>query len=546
MLLKKSVLFCSLLFLVFVSYGQRLKKSEQLIVDNLKTHISFLADDKLEGRRTGTRGEKEAAAYIEKQFKNIGLEPKGENGTFYQYFEVDDGRQILGTTFLSLNGHKIDTSEFFPLTFSSEGAFEASASPALQEEGAPWFYDIHELLAEAAGNPHLDIAEAIKKQAKRFQSKGATAIIVYNSGEGGSDLFYNPRSKEERLTLPVIFLKNKVAHTYLSASDEFINISCKVATAEKRRTGVNVIGFHDNGAEHTIIIGGHFDHLGYGEDRNSLWTQKPEIHNGADDNASGTSLVIEMARLLKDSKFRKNNYLFICFSGEELGLLGSKYFTEHPTISLASVNYMINNDMVGRLNNDTKGVTVGGYGTSPQWANLPSATKTLHIKFDSSGIGPSDHTSFYLKNIPVLFFFTGTHTDYHKPSDDADKINYTGELRVIQYILDIIKATDKVGKLQFTKTKDPATGDTPRFTVSLGVIPDYTSGGEGLKIDGVTSGKPAEKAGMKAGDIITKIGDFKVTDINSYMKALGHFKKGDSTTVTYIEGKETKTVQIEF
>ncbi|MCO6496517.1 MAG: M20/M25/M40 family metallo-hydrolase [Chitinophagaceae bacterium] len=546
MLFKRSVLFVSLVLTVFISYGQKLKKSEVLIVDNLKATISFLADNKLEGRRTGTAGEKEAATYIEKQFQTIGLTPKGENGTYYQYFTVDDGRQLLDATKLSINDNKIDTSDFFPLTFSSEGTIEAVVSPSIQEEGAPWFYDINELLKESANNPHADISEAIKKQVKIFQKRGANSVIIYNSGNEGSDLFYNPRSKEERLTLPVIFIKNNIAHKYLAENDEFVSVSFTVATAQKSRTGVNVIGYLDNGGAHTIIIGGHYDHLGYGEDRNSLWTQKPEIHNGADDNASGTALVIEMARLLKTSKYKRNNYLFICFSGEELGLLGSKYFTEHPTIPLSTVNYMINNDMVGRLNDETKGITVGGYGTSPQWASLPEKTKTLNIRFDSSGVGPSDHTSFYLKDIPVLFFFTGTHTDYHKPTDDADKINYIGEMHIIQYILDIIKRTDKVGKLQFTKTKEPAASDTPRFTVSLGVIPDYASGGLGLKIDGVTSDRPAEKAGLKAGDVITALGDFKIHDINDYMKALSHFKKGDSTTVTYTRGEETKTVEIEF
>lgn len=546
MLLKRSVfLFVAFLF-VAPSFAQKLKKSETEIVQNLKSYINYLADDKLEGRRTGSPGEKLAAEFIENQFRQIGLAPMGENQTYFQRFEIHEGRKILAGTHLTLNGRDIDTTQFFPLTFSSDGQIKGSVSPAIHENGEPWFLDIHEMMEEAAGNPHADIAQQIKKQASLFQTRGATAVILYNSNGSDPDLFFDGKSKEERMTIPVIYIRQKTSHEFLKPKDNFISVSATLQTGEAERSGTNVIGYQDNGAPYTIVIGAHFDHLGYGEDHNSLWTGKPEIHNGADDNASGTALVIEMARLLKESKYKSNNYLFICFSGEELGLFGSKYFTEHPTIPLSSVNFMINCDMVGRLNDSTKAITIGGYGTSPYWSNLPQKTKFFTVKFDSSGIGPSDHTSFYLKEIPVLFFFTGTHSDYHKPTDDADKINYVGEMRVIEYINDLLKDVNKAGKLTFTKTKEPSMGDSPRFTVSLGVMPDYTYSGTGLKIDGVISGKIAEKAGMKAGDIITLIGENKITDINDYMKALSHFKKGDKTTITYLEGKDSKTVNIEF
>jgi hypothetical protein len=202
--------------------------------------------------------------------------------------------------------------------------------------------------------------------------------------------------------------------------------------------------------------------------------------------------------------------------------------------------------MIGRLNDDTKSMSVGGFGTSPVWGKiLPSKTKSLNAKFDSSGIGPSDHTSFYLQNIPVLFFFTGTHPDYHKPTDDADKINYTGELRVIQYIYDVITETNKSGKISFSKTRDQQMNG-PQFSVTLGLLPDYTSSGNGLRIDATIEGKIAESAGMKAGDIITALGDYKVSDIISYMAALSKFKKGDATKVIIVRGKDTKTFDIIF
>lgn len=549
----KRLAFILFLFLsTAATYGQKLKKSEQIVVNDLKESIYFLADDKLEGRRAGSEGERKAAEYIIEKFKSYGIQPMGDNGSFKQAFPINEGRKILGATTLVLNGATIDTSSYFPLTFSSEGVVRGMAAPAIHESGEPWFVDLSFLLSENAKNPHFDLEEQLKKEANAYKLKGATAIAFYTSGPADPDLFFDGHSRQERLSIPVIYIRKQTAAKYLISRDDFVNLSLNIATAESSRTGYNVIGYIDNGAPNTIVIGAHYDHLGYGQDHNSLWAGAPQIHNGADDNASGTALIIEAAKALKvqshkrKSAFKDNNYLLMCFSGEELGLYGSKFFTEHPTIPLESVNFMINCDMVGRLNNDTKGITVGGYGTSPYWSALPEKTKFLNIKFDSSGIGPSDHTSFYLKNIPVLFFFTGTHPDYHKPTDDADKINYTGELRVFQYIMDVVESSNKAGKLSFTKTKEPAKTDAPRFTVTLGVMPDYTYSGTGLKIDGVIDGRVAQKAGMKAGDVITKLGDYKVSDINDYMKALSHFKKGDKTTVEYQEGAESKTVAVEF
>lgn len=541
----------SLLVVVFsvftlASQGQKLKKSEKSIVNDLKTTIYFLSDDKLEGRRTGTNGEIIAGNYLAEKFKEMGLTPKGDSATFLQTFPVYDGRKILPTSFLKLNDHSLDTSLFFPLTFSADGESKGMVAPAIRENKEPWFSDISFLLSENKDNPHFDLEDALKKSAITYEAKGATSVIFYTSDKNDPVLSYDAKSKQERLKIPVIFIRKAAAAKYIATKDDFINISLAIHTKESTRYGRNVIGYLDNGAPTTIVIGAHYDHLGYGEDHNSLWTGAPQIHNGADDNASGTALVLETAKLIKNSKYKKNNYLFILFSGEELGLFGSKYFTENPTINLKSVNFMINCDMVGRLNSETKTITIGGYGTSPQWSSLPQKSKYFNIKFDSSGIGPSDHTSFYLKNIPVLFFFTGVHTDYHKPSDDADKINYTGELRIIQYILDLVKEYNNAGKLTFAKTREPNMGDSPKFTVTLGVMPDYTYSGTGLKIDGVISGRIAEKAGMKAGDIITRIGEYEVTDINNYMKALSHFKKGDKTTLEYLEGGNKKTINIEF
>lgn len=296
----------------------------------------------------------------------------------------------------------------------------------------------------------------------------------------------------------------------------------------------NVIGYLDNGAKYTIVIGAHYDHLGLGLGGNSL-DPNPEnkIHNGADDNASGTAGVLELARYFASNGVKENhNFLFICFSGEEEGLLGSKHFTNNPTIVINDISCMINMDMVGRLNDSTKKIIISGVGTSPSWGPILNKQLNNSVKYkaDSAGMGPSDHASFYLKNIPALHFYTGTHTDYHKPSDDAHKINNMGEALVLNLIIDILNEVDKEEKMSFTPTKlnNNSSSSSTSFKVTLGVIPDYAYDGVGLRLDGVSDGKAAQKAGLKQGDIILMMDDLKVENIQDYMKGLSKFSKGQT------------------
>ncbi|HSK13962.1 MAG TPA: M20/M25/M40 family metallo-hydrolase, partial [Phnomibacter sp.] len=311
------------------------------------------------------------------------------------------------------------------------------------------------------------------------------------------------------------------------------------------RTGTNVVAGLQNGAPLTIVLGAHLDHLGYGEDENSRHTGEPDIHNGADDNASGTAALLELARLLKEKGDKRFNYLFVHFSGEELGLYGSKYFTEHPPIDLTEVSYMINMDMVGRFNDSSKALTVGGIGTSPAWSTIVTPTSEFLFKIDSSGTGPSDHTSFYRKDIPVLFFFTGLHTDYHKPSDDADRINYGGMVKIVRYIDGMIARTPPGDKLAFTKTREQSMGGRG-FKVSIGIMPDYTWPGTGVKADGVIEGRPAHKAGLQANDIILQLGEHLITGVDTYMQALNRFEKGETTTIVIRRGNDVKEMPITF
>jgi hypothetical protein len=310
----------------------------------------------------------------------------------------------------------------------------------------------------------------------------------------------------------------------------------------------NAIAYLDNQADKTIIIGAHYDHLGFGENGSSLDANpKGKIHNGADDNASGVAGVLELARYFAQNKVKeKSNFLFICFSGEELGLYGSKYFTEHPTIDMNKVSYMINMDMIGRLP-DNKVISVSGTGTSPVWEPLLKNVATpLTIKTDSSGMGPSDHASFYLKNIPALHFFTGSHSDYHKPTDDFEKINYGGEKEVLELIIQVIEKLDAAPKLTFLTTKQKTMSARTSFKVTLGVMPSYTSDQPGLLVDGVTDGRPAQQAGIQTGDIIVQIGELEIKDINDYMGALGKFEKGQTVPVKVKRKNETLTLSVTF
>ena len=532
-----------------VSSAQKIKKADKLVLTGIKTHIEYLSDDKLEGRRTGTAGEKLAYDYISNQFEQNGLMAKGDNGTYIQEFEVYEGKQIDAATHLTINGSGLELEkDYFPLVFSANAKSETLSAIALPESGTVWFWDLKEVLEENKNNPHFDLEDTITKKVNNVTVKGAAALIIYNSSAIKDELKFDAKAKAETLKIPVLYISKEAKAKYLKDETASADIKLQVSISEKKRTGHNVIGYIDNGASNTIILGAHYDHLGYGEDHNSLYTgSTPQIHNGADDNASGTAALIELSTLIKKSKSKNNNYLFIAFSGEELGLFGSKYYTEHPTVDFSNTNYMLNMDMVGRLNDSTHGLTIGGYGTSPVWGQeLSVEDKYLKIHFDSSGSGPSDHSTFYRKDIPVLFFFTGSHSDYHKPSDDADKINYTGELQILKYVYHVIELTNKKGKLAFTKTREIQAQGKRSFKVSMGIMPDYTFSGTGVKADGISEGKAAEKAGLKTGDVIIQIGDFKITDVQAYMQVLGKFNKGDATKVTVKRGTEELIFNIIF
>lgn len=339
-------------------------------------------------------------------------------------------------------------------------------------------------------------------------------------------------------------------NTFFQTFTRKVGTNPHVALSEQENvsiiTGQNVIGYIDHGAEYTIIIGGHYDHLAEGSSH-SLDEKKTGIHNGADDNASGVAGILALAQKLKDGP-KNNNYLFIAFSGEEQGLWGSNYYVKNPTIDLTKANFMVNMDMIGRYVAD-RGLAIHGTGTSPAWnpiiTKLKKSFKDIKIKEHPSGIGPSDFTSFYLQDIPVLSFFTGQHEDYHKPSDDIEKLNFNGIDLIINLIYNIIHQVNELDKMDFSKTKETES-NTPKFTVTLGVIPDYLFDGKGMRIDGVRDNRPAFNAGLEKGDIVIKMGNMEVVDMMSYMKALAAHKAGDMTDVTVLRADTELTKSVQF
>lgn len=546
--MKKLCLVILLSPFVFNANAQSKKakaKADKLTAANLQAHIQYLAGDELEGRRAGSAGENLAMQYISNMFEKYKLMPKGDNG-FIQEFEISEGKGFSSPdNFFTVNEAKLEPkTDYYPLSFSANMGAKGSVSPLLREKNEIWFWNVSDVLEDNKNNPHFDMIAAVKDEAIKDAKKGAKALIVYNSSTTADNILFDKKDSTDAVAIPVIYITNDAVQKYFTDPTNVYDLDLNVHIAVDNRKAHNVIGYLNFNAPATIVIGAHYDHLGYGEDGNSL-DGAGQIHNGADDNASGTAALMELARILYAAKARNNNYLFIAFSGEELGLLGSKYWLQHPTANV-NINYMINMDMIGRYDSARK-LEIGGYGTSPVWSDVLQTTtdKNLVTKFDSSGSGPSDHAAFYHHSIPVLFFFTNTEPDYHKATDDADKINYKDETEIINYIANIINATNNKGKLAFLTTRDQEMKST-HLPVTLGVMPDYGYTGAGMRIDGISKGKTAERIGLKAGDVLLQLGDYKFVDVQTYMQALQHFRKGDKTTLRVSRNGEEKAYDVQF
>ncbi len=603
----------------------------------LQQHISYLASDALGGRRTGTAGATDAARYVAGEFSRLGLRPALQKAgasrklsvamsQYLQSFPYVAGVELGKANDLRLVGS--DSSlrspdDWMPLGFSASAkvtggiafvGFGISASELNHDDyAAVSARDRIVLVLQGTpdgDNPHGQFArfEGVRWKAVAARNAGAKALVVVAREEQFKDdrlakLSYDNSAGDAGL--PVIVISRQAADRLLQSSQISLSqleqaakaktqgtnriltgeVSLATDVVRKEVQAYNVIGVLDGSdrmlKNETIILGAHYDHLGLGGE-GSLAQRQGEVHHGADDNASGTAGLIELARLLTSQRPRpKRTIVFIAFGGEEEGLLGSNYYVNHPTTPLANTVAMINMDMIGRLK-DRK-LIIGGVGTAKEWrellasANISESTKvtpnptdsvpkgmpvvvsangrpivtvnpsaSFELTLQEDGYGPSDHSSFYAKQIPVLFFWTGTHSDYHKPSDTFDKINYDGEARILSLVERIVRDLDQADKrVTYTVAKsDSMAGRSTGFRVYLGTIPNYSDSTDGLLLDGVRENSPAAKAGLKAGDRIVKIGNRDVKNVYDYTYALGELKAGQEYVIEVMRGGERLSLKI--
>jgi hypothetical protein len=614
--------------------------SSQPGVDRIRQVIEYLASDALEGRRTGTPGANDAAHYIAGEFNRYGLRPglqiarpartRGENQARYlQSFpfvsKVELGK---GNKFL-MNGHPVDGvaarvgEDWMPSGISSNASIPVAGYvfAGYGLSSAELKYDDYAVSSARdrvaivfAGtpdgdNPHGQFAQAgqIRFKAAAARAAGARALLIIANEE---------KLQDDRLTrlsydnageagIPVVVISRQLAVSLLGnlsnyqafadartldkagiglrSPSRYGSIELTTDVIRRESPSFNVIGILPGSdpklKNEAIVIGAHYDHLGRGGE-GSLAPREGDIHHGADDNASGVAGLLELARMFSSQKPRRT-IVFIAFSGEEEGLIGSNYYVDHPVVPLTNTVAMINMDMIGRLK-DRKFI-IGGIGTATEWRNtvqtnifkrgavaslnvsspasggttkstgLPmpaqldtdSSEADFNLTLNEDGYGPSDHSSFYAKHIPVLFFWTGTHDDYHKPSDTADKINYEGEVRVVSFVARVLRDIDKSDKRPtYTVAKSESQGRTMGFRVYLGTIPNYADSNDGLKLDGVRDDSPAAKAGLKAGDKIVKMAGREVKNVYDYTYALGEMKAGQEYEVEIVRASERLTLKI--
>ena len=607
----------------------------EVSADRLQQHVKYLASDTLDGRRTGTTGANEAAHHIAGEFLRYSLRPASRvvdtqniaalRSAYLQTFPYVAGVNLGPQNRLSVGSNTfLVGNEWVPLAYSANGKVSgAIVFAGFGLTASELNYDDYAGL-NATGkiavvlqgtpdgdNPHGQFARLQDVRWKTVAARNAgvkALIVVAREGAFSEDrltnLTYDNTAGEAGI--PVVVISRQSLDKILSLSSTTIAELEKASTAKtpgtnrnltgelnlttdlirKEVPAYNVVGILEGSdpvlKNEYIVIGAHYDHLGRGgEGSGSLAPRSGEIHHGADDNASGTAGMLELARIFSSQKSKlKRSLIFIGFGGEEEGLLGSNYYVNHPVVPLANTIAMINMDMIGRMR-DRK-LSIGGIGTAQEWREIvrqANSAQSMSVAADSGspapkgvpivvsangrpimtvdpngtfeltmnedGYGPSDHSSFYSKQIPVLFFFTGTHTDYHKPTDTFDKINYNDEVRILSLVARIVRDVDSAPKrLSFTTARSEAAPRTGGFRVYLGTIPNYADSTTGLLLDGVRDDSPAAKAGLKAGDRIVKIGTREVKNVYDYTYALGEMKAGQEYVVEVMRGTEKLTLKI--
>lgn len=542
----------------------------QITPASIKAHVEVLASDSLEGREVGEPGEWKAAKYIAGIFEESGLLPKGTDG-YFQPFEFvkeisqgDKNNLTVNSVSLKIND------EWVPLSHSANQRFSFTevvpVGFGIVSEDSAW-NDYAGLNVEGKAvlikrfappdsvNPHIDFSKysSLADKILNAVNRKAAAIILVTPANENDSIASTGMTHVTPKNIPIVSIRHKGLERLKQSLDNpaLLAVTGEVELTPIKDTGYNVIGYLPGKSDTTIVIGAHFDHLGWGNESSRYTGKEKMIHYGADDNGSGSAGLLELARYFSSRKEQLHySILFASFSGEEAGILGSSYYSRNATIDLAKTRMMLNMDMIGRLKDQESGLAVFGTGTCTEFAEyFKNLTRDgLKMAFREPGTGPSDHTAFYNNGIPVLHFFTGAHVDYHKPSDTPDKIDNEGILKVVTLVADIAMHFDSMQTpLTFQKTKDPDEGkQRASFKVTLGIMPDYIAQVKGVKVDGVSPDRPAEKAGILKGDVIIRLGTLVIDDMSAYMNALGKFNKGDSTTVIVERGTDTLNLPIRF
>ena len=578
----------------------------------LKSDVAFLADDAREGRAPGSAGIEASAAYIGAVFKEVGLKPAAGASDYFQPFKIG-GVAKLGDasalTFKRPGGKSItaEEPELSPLAIGTGGTlagvpvafvgYGITAKDAMKKLD----YDDYAGLdvkgkavlafrrqpqqdkndSPFGGKTPSSYATFRHKATNAFQHGAATLLLVNDAAgtSGGKDdtlVTFLQAGNDANSSLPIAMITRALADKLLAAAGEppLAELEKQIDSDLKPRSRLlrdwaasgkvdierttietrNVVGVLEGAGPHaneTVVVGAHYDHLGHGGlFSGSLSVLSRDIHNGADDNASGTAMVLEMARRLgRRSDPFPRRMVFIAFSGEERGLLGSQYYVEHPLYPLKDTVLMVNFDMVGRLNEKNE-LTIYGTGTSPGFDVLVDTlgkADGFTVKKIPDGFGPSDQQSFYVKDIPVLFAFTGTHPDYHRPSDDTERINFAGMARIADlgelWLLELARRPSRPAFVKVAAPKGHGAGDPGRVAITayLGSIPDYNEDIKGVKLNGVREGSPAEKGGLKKDDVIVGFGGKPVGTIYDYTDSLGRYKPGDVVEIVVKrDGKEVK------
>jgi aminopeptidase YwaD len=594
-IIKQVSRMCILPLILILSLLSCTRNNPEVTSEELLNHIKYLSSDELKGRLTGSEGDSLAAEYIEKELASYGFLPLSGDGL--QRYRVTTGVMPGKSNALSVNGKAFTPeTDFTPLAFSSNSELEAEvvfAGYGFNINGDSLKWDDYKGLDVKgkwvlilSGDPEPESTTSVfipysadRDKALIAKDMGAAGVLMVSGpAVDPQDAFETPGTEGYSVDIPVLRIKRELANIILSRSKTTIeslekklnesrkpycfNTMTKVTgnadivrhQASTRNVVMILPGEDAKLKDEYIIIGAHFDHLGMGgPGSGSRSLDTIGIHHGADDNASGVAMMLELAEKFAGTKgSHKRSIICVAFSGEEEGLLGSKHFTEEPGIDLSKVNAMINLDMVGRLN-ETNNLQISGVGTATGLQDIVYAnsdTSVIKLTLSPEGYGPSDHSSFYGKNIPVLFYFTGAHLDYHTPTDTWDKINYNGMVEISDLIFNVAKElASSDTKLQFKEAgpKVEAVRYRRGQGVTLGIMPDFAGVVKnGLRADFVTPGKPAALGGMKKGDIITAINGKPVNNIQDYMFRMGQLKHGQTINVEVLRNDKKEVLLIQL